>query len=75
MEKHLKDQFQREQLNKIGASITSDVVNADYIVMNQFFPTLKSLTAIVLKKAIVTQSWLNFTSSDEKLVEIPDTKE
>lgn len=68
IEKIDKDRL-KKNVKSIGATIVNKAEDATHIVSNKFSATVKMLTALVLKKEIITGDWLIF-SETIKTVEI-----
>lgn len=75
LEKPEKEKL-KQVIGNIDAEIVKQVETCTHVLCNRFSATVKTLTAIVLQKPIVSFHWIeSFANSSSNSVLIPDVKE
>lgn len=73
LDKESKEVLSR-RLSYLGAITVPRIEDANFLIMNEYTATLKSLIAIVMKIPLVKTSWLDFVDSKpfDNMIEVPD---
>jgi hypothetical protein len=75
LEKNEKEKL-KGFLGKINGEIVKTVEQSTHVLCNRFSATVKTLTAIVLQKPIVSLHWIeSFAASTSKVTLVPDAHE
>jgi len=68
-------EFVHAKVASLNATLVSSVPECTHLISNQFSATLKMITALVLRKSIVTSKWFDFLNSNKSAFLIPDANQ